>query len=87
MPVTAAPDRARRLAYSPGPQPRSMTLRPGPSSKVDRIHSTDDGDERGPPRGQVDLAIKVEAQHHLADVRRGPQPIGGVGGKRLRVAR
>ena len=42
-------------------------------------HPVDRGlDEVGPSRGHVHLAVEMEAQQHLRDVRRRPQGIGGV---------
>ena len=40
-PVTRAPSRARRVAYSPGPQPKSAILVPGSMWKRSAIHATD----------------------------------------------
>ena len=41
MPVTAAPEAARRDVYSPGPQPKSATALPSARPKRETIQATD----------------------------------------------
>ena len=41
MPVTEAPDAARRVVYRPGPHPKSATLRPGLRVKRETIQLAD----------------------------------------------